>query len=148
MSKTLIHCRTFHFEADFVTSLRCIPMAVRRKLDLCGCKVKLQQWLELSEFDRKEILMWSDYPEELGKLAQRLANCSSKMLIKDQETWQNTDEIPKDLSCSCIEIGKQIPSLEQWKALDELERFALVKLSHPGHEHRNLASALKELVTK
>jgi hypothetical protein len=148
MSKTLIHCRTFHFEADFVTSLRCIPMAVRRKLDLCGCKVKLQQWLELSEFDRKEILMWSDYPEELVKLAQRLANCSSKMLIKDQETWQNTDQIPKDLSCSCIEIGKQIPSLEQWKALDELERFALVKLSHPGHEHRNLASALKELVTK
>ena len=148
MSKTLINCRTFHFEADFVTSLRCIPMAVRRKLDLCGCKVKLQQWLELSEFDRKEILMWSDYPEELVKLAQRLANCSSKMLIKDQETWQNTDQIPKDLSCSCIEIGKQIPSLEQWKALDELERFALVKLSHPGHEHRNLASALKELVTK
>ena len=148
MSKTLIHCRTFHFEADFVTSLRCIPMAVRRKLDLCGCKVKLQQWLELSEFDRKEILMWSDYPEELGKLAHRLANCSSKMLIKDQETWQNTDQIPKDLSCSCIDIGKQIPSLEQWKALDELERFALVKLSHPGHEHRNLASALKELVTE
>jgi hypothetical protein len=148
MSKKLIHCRTFHFEADFVTSLRCIPMAVRRKLDLCGCKVKLQQWLELSEFDRKEILMWSDYPEELVKLAQRLANCSSKMLIKDQETWQNTDQIPKDLSCSCIEIGIQIPSLEQWKALDELERFALVKLSHPGHEHRNLASALKELVTE
>jgi hypothetical protein len=82
------------------------------------------------------------------KLAQRLANCSSKMLIKDQETWQNTDQIPKDLSCSCIEIGKQIPSLEQWKALDELERFALIKLSHPGHEHRNLASALKELVTE
>jgi len=148
MRKTSIHCRTFHFEADFVTSLRCIPMAVRRKLDLCGCKVKLQQWLELSEFDRKEILMWSDYPEELGKLAQRLANCSSKMLIKDQESWQNTDQIPKDLSCSCIDIGKQIPSLEQWKALDELERFALIKLSHPGHEHRNLASALKELVTE
>jgi hypothetical protein len=148
MRKTSIHCRTFHFEADFVTSLRCIPMAVRRKLDLCGCKVKLQQWLELSEFDRKEILMWSDYPEELMKLAQRLANCSSKMLIKDQESWQNTDQIPKDLSCSCIDIGKQIPSLEQWKALDELERFALVKLSHPGHEHRNLASALKELVTE
>ena len=92
--------------------------------------------------------MWSDYPEELGKLAQRLANCSSKMLIKDQESWQNTDQIPKDLSCSCIDIGKQIPSLEQWKALDELERFALIKLSHPGHEHRNLASALKELVTE
>ena len=148
MSKALIHCRTFYFEADFATSLRCIPMAVRRKLDLCGCKVKLKHWLELSECDRKEILMWSDHPEELGKLAQRLANCSSPMIINDQESWQNTDQIPKDLSCSCIEIGEQTPSLEQWKALDELERFALVKLSHPGHEHRNLANALKELVTK
>jgi hypothetical protein len=28
--------------------------------------------------------------------------------------------------------------------LDELERFALLKLSHPGHEHRNLPRALAE----
>jgi hypothetical protein len=29
-------------------------------------------------------------------------------------------------------------------ALNELQRFALVKLSHPGHEHRNLPRALAE----
>jgi hypothetical protein len=33
------HC--FDFEADFVGDLRCIPMAVRRKLDLVGVKLKL-----------------------------------------------------------------------------------------------------------
>ena len=36
------HC--FGFEADFVGDLRCIPMAVRRKLDLVGVKLKLSHW--------------------------------------------------------------------------------------------------------
>jgi hypothetical protein len=31
-----------------------------------------------------------------------------------------------------------------WQHLNELQRFALVKLSHPGHEHRNLPAALRE----
>jgi len=34
--------------------------------------------------------------------------------------------------------------VEDWARLDELQRFALVKLSHPGHEHRNLPRALQE----
>jgi len=33
----------FEFEADFVDSLRCIPMHVRLKLDTC-IKLKLAQW--------------------------------------------------------------------------------------------------------
>jgi len=32
----------------------------------------------------------------------------------------------------------------RWRQLSELQRFALVKLSHPGHEHRNLPLALAE----
>ena len=39
----------FDFEADFTADLRCIPMAVRRKLDLAGIKLKLQHWSELDE---------------------------------------------------------------------------------------------------
>ncbi len=33
----------FQFEADFVASLRCIPIQVRYKLDTCGIKLKLVQ---------------------------------------------------------------------------------------------------------
>ena len=33
----------FGFEADFARDLRCIPMAVRRKLDLVGVKLGLPQ---------------------------------------------------------------------------------------------------------
>ncbi len=33
----------FDFESDFVASLRCIPMCVRFKLDLCEIKLSLRQ---------------------------------------------------------------------------------------------------------
>ena len=39
------HC--FAFERDFVGTWRCIPLCVRRKLDLMGLKLKLSHWLEL-----------------------------------------------------------------------------------------------------
>ncbi len=35
-------------------------------------------------------------------------------------------------------------SLDQWQALSPLQRFALIKLSQAGHEHRNFALALAE----
>lgn len=38
----------FQFESDFVATLRCIPMIVRFKLDLCGVKLSLKAW---SRFD-------------------------------------------------------------------------------------------------
>jgi hypothetical protein len=44
---------------------------------------------------------------------------------------------------SCAQLGLKIEP-QRWSNLDELQRFALVKLSHPGHEHRNLPRALDE----
>ncbi len=47
------------------------------------------------------------------------------------------------LLASCRQLGLTLPP-NAWGSLDELQRFALVKLSHPGHEHRNLPRALAE----
>jgi hypothetical protein len=44
---------------------------------------------------------------------------------------------------SCAQLDLAIRP-QAWGELDELQRFALVKLSHPGHEHRNLPRALAE----
>ena len=38
----------FAFESDFVATLRCVPMAVRFKLDRCGIKLSLRQWSRFS----------------------------------------------------------------------------------------------------
>ena len=50
------HC--FAFEQDFIGNWRCIPLCVRRKLDLCGVKLKLNHWLELSQEQRQALVDW------------------------------------------------------------------------------------------
>ena len=42
----------FNFEKDFTDSLRCIPMAVRFKLDVSGIKLKLSEWARLDPGER------------------------------------------------------------------------------------------------
>jgi hypothetical protein len=51
--------------------------------------------------------------------------------------------LPAELAASCRQLGLALRP-DAWQSLDELQRFALVKLSHPGHEHRNLPRALEE----
>jgi hypothetical protein len=35
-------------------------------------------------------------------------------------------------------------SLTQWRGLTVLQRFALLKLTRPGHENKNFSKAMKE----
>jgi hypothetical protein len=57
------------------------------------------------------------------------------------------EAIPDVLLESCQQLGVTLRA-DRWSRLDELERFALVKLCHPGHEHRNLPRALEEFGLK
>lgn len=41
--KPVMAARLFAFESDFVETLRCVPMAVRMKLDRVGIKLTLRQ---------------------------------------------------------------------------------------------------------
>lgn len=143
------HC--FGFEADFVGDLRCIPMAVRRKLDLVGVKLKLSHWGELGAGERQRLLAWPDDPEALAALdhwlGQRTATMAAGTAGRLEPAcgfpWQQDDAPPEVLLASCRQQGLTLPP-HAWAALDELQRFALVKLSHPGHEHRNLPRAFAE----
>ena len=143
--------RCFGFEADFTTDLRCIPMAVRRKLDLAGVKLKLQHWSELSEGERFALLAWPDDAAGIEALRARLlrrtaelsAGQAGELPRATSEPWQQSQKLPDVLAASCAQLGLRLrPGC--WAELDELQRFALVKLSHPGHEHRNLPRALAE----
>jgi hypothetical protein len=145
------HHRLFRFEAEFSGDLRCIPMAVRRKLDLAGVKLKLVHWHGLSAAERQRLLAWTDGPQELLALRHWLLERSVTLPQGParpldpvrQAPWQRLDALPEELLLSCRQLGLAL-SLEGWSRLDELERFALVKLCHPGHEHRNLPRALQE----
>ncbi len=144
------HC--FAFEQDFVGSWRCIPLCVRRKLDLIGLKLKLSHWLELSQEQRQELVDWPDNPKALTTMAEHLRRCTRAMADGEAkplpaaigEPWQQ-QQLPAAIQEAAQRHSTTL-SLQQWSALNELERFALCKLSRPGHDHHNLPAALNELL--
>ena len=146
-----LHCDCFAFEADFTADLRCIPMAVRRKLDLAGIKLKLAHWSELTEAERQQLLAWDDTTKAIAALREHLltrtrqlaAGKASTLPLPTTEPWQQHRQWPEVVLASCRQLDLE-PDAKGWSKLNELQRFALVKLSHPGHEHRNLPRALVE----
>ncbi len=104
------HC--FEFEEEFIGDLRCIPLCVRRKLDLIGLKLKLQP--------------------SRSRIGQ-----AKEILISKDEPWLLSGTVPDFIDVEASKYTFQI-SQKIWSNLSELERFALCKLARPGHEHRNL----------
>lgn len=143
--------RCFRFEEEFTASLRCIPMAVRRKLDLAGVKLKLVHWAALDRSERQRLLAWSDQPDAIQGLREWLLERTAvlpegparSLSPAIAEPWQQEDRWPEVVLQALARLGLAVP-LQGWQSLDELQRFALVKLSHPGHEHRNLPLAVLE----
>jgi len=124
------HC--FGFEQDFVGNWRCIPLCVRRKLDLIGLKLKLNHWLAMSQAQRQDLVDWDDQPTALAGMAEHCRNLTRSMV----------DGEAKPLPPA---RGSALGG-EQWQQLNELERFALCKLARPGHDHHNLEAAFSELL--
>ena len=145
------HC--FAFEQDFIGDWRCIPLCVRRKLDLCGVKLKLNHWLLLSKDQRQTLVDWPDGADALGQLRQHLRDCTRTMadgMAKDlppvsSAPWQQVEVLPDAVQEAATARGVLL-SLEQWARLSELDRFALCKLARPGHDHHNLDAAFSEVL--
>ena len=142
----------FQFEADFVESLRCVPMQVRLKLDICGVKLKLPQWNKFNQDDRQILVDTScttepeiaDYRTLLHQMVlQRTGDTATDLAIDPHPEWQNITTVPESVQEKSQAVG-MILSPAQWSALTPLRRFALIKLSRSGHENHNFLPALKE----
>jgi hypothetical protein len=142
----------FQFEADFVDSLRCIPMQVRFKLDTCGIKLKLSDWNHFSAPERQALteqpcttdIEIQAYRDLLQQLVQKHSGITAADLpVESNPAWMNTTIIPPNLQQKVQEVGVTLTPL-QWAALTPLQRFALIKLSRPSHENKNFLPALQE----
>lgn len=145
--------RYFYFEDDFIRDLRCIPLCVRRKLDLIGIKLKLTHWQEFNLTEKSKIVNWPDSRKELLNLKEFLKDKTSNSKygeakeIKESinEPWQNNTKVPDKVLKAAQKRGINI-SDEKWKNLSELDRFAFCKLIRPSHEHNNLDKAFDEIL--
>lgn len=142
----------FQFEADFVDSLRCIPMQVRYKLDTCGIKLKLEHWHRFTEEERTALVATpctteaevAGYGDRLQTLVMQHTEAPAKELpIDPHPPWLQTEAVPETVQAQAQTCNIAI-STEAWQQLTPLQRFALCKLSRPSHENRNFLPALQE----
>ena len=142
----------FQFEAEFIESMHCIPMIVRMKLDTCGVKLKLTHWNKFEKSECQTLIEMpcnttekaNTYKEFLQNLVLQKTGATAKELaIAANPPWLDETEIPDNLQQKAREFEVNL-ILSQWQSLTPLQRFALIKLSSPGHESKNFLPALKE----
>lgn len=147
------HFTYFRFEEDFVEeNVRCIPMIVRFKLDACGIKLKLAEWSKMTPEERTSLAVLpcytsfevEQYRSNLIELIhERTGNEATELPLTENPVWENLEDIPYPLQEKLKELNYSV-ALEQWQQLSNLQRFALLKLSYPGHENKNFPKALRE----
>jgi hypothetical protein len=142
----------FQFEADFVDSLRCIPMQVRFKLDTCGIKLKLSHWNHFSPTERQVLVEQpcttkteiQAYREGLQQLVKKHSGAPADELpVESHPAWMDEKIIPHSIKEKAEENGATV-TLQQWVTLAPLQRFALLKLSRSSHENKNFLPAMQE----
>lgn len=142
----------FQFEADFVESLRCIPMQVRFKLDTCGVKLKLHQWNQFTQADREalverpcqsaaEIQQYHDFLHRM--IQERTGETATDLPVEQHPDWEIENAIPDSVVAKVTTENTTLETV-QWAALSPLQRFALIKLSRSNHENSNFMPAMRE----
>ena len=143
----------FAFEDDFVASLRCIPMAVRLKLDRSGIKLSLRQWSRFTRDDRREMLETPcgtaaevrAYHERLVELVAQRAHEAAKPLPEPPAAlWELTGEAPPVVTDYARAVGVPPPTEGAWRRLSDLQRFVLIKLTRDNHDNVNFVPAMRE----
>lgn len=142
----------FGFESDFVDSLRCIPMAARLRLDRTGVKLKLNEWSKLAPELRIALAQapctapgereqWKAYL--MGLVEWAVGAMPSLLPEPVEEVWEDRGKVPQQVSEQARSLNLRVDAAA-WASLTPLQRFALVKLSRPGHENRNFRPAMEE----
>ena len=143
----------FDFESDFVATLRCIPMAVRFKLDRVGVKLSLRQWSRLSTDDRQALLLAPceasievrEYREHLVRLlANQSQQDTAPLPAGSTVDWGARARTPDQVRSFALTEGVQAPSDAAWNRLSDLQRFVLLKLCRDNHDNVNFVPALRE----
>lgn len=143
----------FAFESDFSGTLRCIPMIVRLKLDLCGIKLSLRQWSRFTRDDRAALVEdpcdtaaeAAAYGVALSVLiADRAGEAAVSLPIDPAPAWADASCVPERVAAYVEGLGLAALTVGQWAGLSDLQRFVLFKLTRPGHDNDNLEPAMRE----
>jgi hypothetical protein len=142
--------RRFQFEGDIHQSLDCVPLTVRRRLDLAGLKISLAGWQTLTRGERLALCHLPTESEAdiavYREVMQQFCDARGVPLkpLGDSDRAWNAPEPPEGLRARLHELSVALPPAA-WRALDEESRYALCKLADPQREPAKLKAALIEL---
>ena len=149
--------RKFKFEEDLYEKLQAIPMSTRFKLDRIGLKLNTKSWNRFSSEEKQVLCHLSVrsqgevecYKEYLLYLLHRLKD---KVEWSDPETskrektqWENLTRIPESVYLKVLTLKGLLTAVE-WIRLDDLERYALYRLSTDKYSETQFAKALEEFL--
>ncbi|MEN9222366.1 MAG: nitrate reductase associated protein [Thermostichus sp. BF3_bins_97] len=126
------------------------------KLDLCGIKLKLHQWTQFSAVQKQQCVDWPYQTVQdieafgvfLRQLIHSVCHEEAKAFTPEPEPeWKNLERTPLSVQQKAEEMQVQIAP-EFWKNLQDIQRFALIKLSRSNHENKNFLPALQEFGLK
>src|SRR5690242_13380113 len=112
--------RKFKFEQEFYDNLRCMPFAVRHKLDLTGVKLSMKSWNRFSDEERAKFCDMdaegqeeaAQYRELLVSLLQQLGEPAKFLepaqLEQEKTQWGNLNQVSTDVSAKISQLGLTI----------------------------------------
>ncbi|GAC1412376.1 MAG: hypothetical protein NVSMB6_14240 [Burkholderiaceae bacterium] len=129
-----------------------IPMAVRYRLDACHIKLSLRGWARLTHA-QKEALVAADvetpaqqdhYPRHVEALGAGEVTPITPEPFAVCGISGNVNQVPLRVAFHCASLGVPAPTVEQWQALDPLQRYVLEKVSLPGKKNTSFLPAMLE----
>lgn len=142
--------RRFTFEAETYVSLACVPLAVRRKLDLAGLKISLAGWQSLPFGDRLALCHLpvdgkgdlEAYRDVLRAFAER-AGAELKPLPELTSAVWSIDAVPLRVE-ERADLLKRPLTLARWRGLDEETRYCLWKYATTRDDPAKIALLFAE----
>jgi hypothetical protein len=123
------------------------------KLDQTGIKLSLRQWNRLPLEGRRqlverpcdELAQIESYKQYMISLIEEFTNSPVELAqIDDSPPWADPNVVPERICVWAHNIGVAPPTSELWARLTPLQRFALFKLTRPGHSNDNFIPAMRE----
>jgi hypothetical protein len=128
-------------------------MCVRLKLDQCGIKLSLKQWNKFPSAERHQLASMpcesassSDpFRAYLVALIKKWTSSEAEDAPLDSSpAWMDAKDTPARVVAYALNLGMTAPTSTQWASLLPLQRFALFKLTRPGHDNDNFIPAMRE----
>lgn len=148
--QTLGVFRQFSFESAMYATLDCVPLAVRRKLDLAGLKISLAGWQSLPRPDRLALChLPVDGPGDLDVYREVLRGFAGRAGAPLEDLPEVTpaawgiDAVPERVAERVSALGRVLPA-PLWRTLDEETRYCLWKYATTKDDPMKVATLFAE----